>query len=327
MADANSAVPGRYDLVSSLYGPGTTACWYLTSMSCLVSWMLHPKKRKSGSLDSDFIAVLTFPAVAAGHLISQLHEYPSDKAVLLTTNDPNMLKRIAAIEAPLNITENFMTLFVLMFIVAVYFRCVKRAVCLAFVGAVSFTAESYLFFTTWSAGVSQQNINLSRPFLFNFAAIFFVSLVVLVILVLLVLGLLVIFYFKQSFRTTLMTSTPDEGEALRIYRQENQDPYEDICLRAISKLTHILLPNCLFSVAFPLIHDRLATHSASLSTFIHSSASRLFRDLYPRTNVSVTDLDQAVAILAGATILGFGLYGIANAQYEKWLENLKAEEE
>ena len=124
-----------------------------------------------------------------------------------------------------------------------------------------------------------------------------------------------------------MTSTPDEGEALRIYRQENQDPYEDICLRAISKLTHILLPNCLFSVAFPLIHDRLATHSASLSTFIHSSASRLFRDLYPRTNVSVTDLDQAVAILAGATILGFGLYGIANAQYEKWLENLKAEEE
>ena len=154
MADANSAVPGRYDLVSSLYGPGTTACWYLTSMSCLVSWMLHPKKRKSGSLDSDFIAVLTFPAVAAGHLISQLHEYPSDKAVLLTTNDPNMLKRIAAIEAPLNITENFMTLFVLMFIVAVYFRCVKRAVCLAFVGAVSFTAESYLFFTTWSAGVS-----------------------------------------------------------------------------------------------------------------------------------------------------------------------------
>lgn len=167
MTTLDSDLPDRYNLVSSLYGPGTTACWYLTVLSCLVSWTLHPKKRKSGSLDSDFIAVLTFPAVAAGHLISQIHHYPDDKAELLTTNDPDLFLRIAAIEAPLNITETSMPTLVLMFILALYFRCIKRAIYTALVGMFCAAAESYMFFVTWSVGNSQQN--LSRPFLINFA--------------------------------------------------------------------------------------------------------------------------------------------------------------
>lgn len=36
-----------------------------------------PEKRISGSIDSDFIALLTFPTVAAGHLITQVHPYPA----------------------------------------------------------------------------------------------------------------------------------------------------------------------------------------------------------------------------------------------------------
>src|SRR5450432_2751668 len=98
----------RYQLIYSLYGPGTTACWYLTVSSCFISWTLHPKKRVSGSIDDDFIAALAFPAVAAGHLISQVQGYPGPKDEMMTTSDPDLLQLIAAIEASLNITETFM---------------------------------------------------------------------------------------------------------------------------------------------------------------------------------------------------------------------------
>src|SRR6201999_2905001 len=61
--------PDQFSLVSPLYGPGSMLCWYLTTLSVLLSWMLHPHKRASGSIDVDLVAVLTLPAVAAGHLI------------------------------------------------------------------------------------------------------------------------------------------------------------------------------------------------------------------------------------------------------------------
>ena len=69
----------RYESVSRLYGPGMIACWYFTVAACLLSWTLHPTKRRSGSIDADFIVLLTFPAVAAAHLISQVHTYPVDQ--------------------------------------------------------------------------------------------------------------------------------------------------------------------------------------------------------------------------------------------------------
>ena len=34
-----------------------------------------------------------------------------------------------------------------------------------------------------------------------------------------------------------------------------------------------------------------------------------------------------MAVLAGATILGFGLYGAVNARYDEWLDKLKVEDE
>lgn len=324
MATPDSDLPDRYNLVSSLYGPGTTACWYLTALSCLVSWTLHPKKRKSGSLDSDFIAVLTFPAVAAGHLISQIHDYPDNKAELLTTNDPDLLLRIAAIEAPLNITETSMPTFVLMFILAVYFRCIKRAIYIALVGLFCAAAESYMFFVTWSVGNSQQN--LSRPFLVNFAWISIGILALLFTLLTFTLGLLLMFCFKRRphpFRP----STLAECAALREYQRRHPDPYEDIHLQIISSVAFLVLPFGMIGSLSPLLVHTLANSSDRFSSWICKAAIRLVQGLFPRTNVSIMDIDQAVAVLAGATVLGFGLYGAANAHYQKWLERVMAREE
>lgn len=69
MATADSGGANRFVKVSSLYGPGTIAAWYFTVLSVLVSWTLHPRKRKSGSIDVDLVATLTLPAVAVGHLM------------------------------------------------------------------------------------------------------------------------------------------------------------------------------------------------------------------------------------------------------------------
>jgi hypothetical protein len=80
----SAADPSTFDslaLVSSFYGPGATACWYLTCLSCLISWTIHPKKQKTDSITSDFIAAVTFPTVAAAHLIAQVQNYP-DQASL-----------------------------------------------------------------------------------------------------------------------------------------------------------------------------------------------------------------------------------------------------
>ena len=55
--------------VSSLYGPGSIACWYLTAFSVLISWTVHPRKREKDSIDGDLIATLTLPCIAAGHLV------------------------------------------------------------------------------------------------------------------------------------------------------------------------------------------------------------------------------------------------------------------
>lgn len=68
---SNITVDNPYELVSSFYGPGATGCWYLTILSCFVSWTFHPRKRASDSIDSDFVAVIVFSVVAAGHSIIQ----------------------------------------------------------------------------------------------------------------------------------------------------------------------------------------------------------------------------------------------------------------
>ena len=45
---------------------------------------------------------------------------------------------------------------------------------------------------------------------------------------------------------------------------------------------------------------------------------RTAHDLIPKSNTSIKELDQKVALLAGATVLGFSLYSTANAYYQAW---------
>ena len=116
---ASAADVDRYVLVSGLYGPGMVVGWFLMIVSCFVSWTIHPRKRLSGSIDSDLIAILTLPVIATGHLISQLFNYPGRREDMMTTTDVYLPQRIAAIEAPLNIVETSMAVSVILFLLAI----------------------------------------------------------------------------------------------------------------------------------------------------------------------------------------------------------------
>jgi hypothetical protein len=48
---------------------------------------------------------------------------------------------------------------------------------------------------------------------------------------------------------------------------------------------------------------------------LESTTEFAFRQMVPATAVSMTDLDQVVALLAGITVLGFGLYSTLHSLY------------
>ena len=46
--------------------------------------------------------------------------------------------------------------------------------------------------------------------------------------------------------------------------------------------------------------------------------SRFAQNFFPRSSSTFGDLDQAVATAAGATVLAFSIYGVAEAHFKTW---------
>jgi hypothetical protein len=87
-------------------------------------------------------------------------------------------------------------------------------------------------------------------------------------------------------------------------------------------------------LALPLLSLSTVASTIPLATDLFSSAREArekldnFRtgvidEFFPETNTSIMDLDQAVALLAGMTVLGFYLYSTAEERYRRWWEAQK----
>lgn len=89
---------------------------------------------------------------------------------------------------------------------------------------------------------------------------------------------------------------------------------------AITMVTMFFLPVSFVSTLLPLFWEYHAVTSTATSFWqmLDQYASRLVRNLLPRTACSITDLDQVVAAAAGATVLGFSVYSVAKAYYKIW---------
>ena len=189
MATAPSQPQSQLALVSSFYGPETVTCWYLTTLSVIVSWTLHPQKRKSGSIDVDLIAVLTLPAVAAGHLVSQYRSFlHQDRTTRASGSvDGKYSQSIAAIEAPFNVTETFMAISIILTIVATWMFCIRRAILVGLIILSCFTVECSIHFSGFTdlglryrPGISANDHPVfTRFFVADFAGLVIAILVIL----------------------------------------------------------------------------------------------------------------------------------------------------
>ena len=309
MASTPATQSNQYDLISSFYGPGAVAGWYLTALACLISFSLHPRKRSRDSITADLIAVLTFPTVAAADLITQVRSYPKEGTTLA--------QNAASIEATLIVTETFLTIDVVLFLLAVGFKCVRRACLLATVGLFCFSAECYVYF---SSSVSQAiGQNLDRPFLINFGTILISVMAVLLICIVSAISLIALFFMLPH----PPHARPSERDVEATRKDWERDFKQSHNGMVLTKISMVFLPCTFVASLFPLASEALMNLPSQFLPWIRTAASRIVHDLIPTSNTSVKELDQAVAILAGASVLGFGLYGTADTYYQAWLSGTR----
>ena len=337
-----------YATVSSLYGPGTVSCWYLTTFSVLISWTLHPHKRKSGSIDVDLIATLTLPVVAAGHLISQarllLYRHAFD------LYEPIDIESVAAIEAPFVIVEIFMQISVILFLIAAWRRAFRRAIITGLVGLLCFAVECYIHFSNFPKlnlqhhPKAQPHVTFHRYFVADFTAITIAITVLLVVVSLLSTAIPVVYArFNQeqprpsrdqnrrtdpaalqaisvtarayddleSYRYNAALAQEIETERLEALDLAHKSRAVERQTRYMTYVSTIFLPVSFLLSLFPTA--RLGSNSVAFGS--HILRVWLRTTFFPRTSFSISDLDQVVAVAAGATILAFNLYSVMKAHY------------
>ena len=311
MSSTAATQSNQYDLVSSFYGPGAVVGWYLTALACLVSFSLHPHKRSRDSITADLITVLTFPTVAAADFITQVRSYPKEGTTLA--------QNAASIEVTLIVTETFLAIDVVLFLLAVGFKCVKRGCLIATVGLFCFSAECYAYFSPFvNPTIGQQ---LDRLFLIDFGGLLIGVMAMLFICITCALSLIALFF---SMRPHQPRPRPSERDVEATRNGSKRAFEQSRSAMAIAVIAWVFGPLAFVSSTYPLSSNVVMWAQPPFVLWICTAASRIAHDLIPTSNTSVKELDQAVALLAGASVLGLSLYNTADTYYQAWLSNTRA---
>ena len=290
--------PSRLDLVNSLYGPGTVGAWLLIAMSVLISWTINRQSKKRDVISNEFVATLVFMLVTAGHLI-----YLITGKTSITCNDRwDILLQTATVEAALNVCETSLTLLLVSFSIAAVHGHRKRASTVLVAGIIVLASEILTF--NRHANSTVERSSFTRPFLLN-TTIIFPGIIVslgfpIVFLVLSGLYFYAVDRLNERARTQIeLSAEPAEGSNARRYTADRK------AMVLSSWLPICFLPaNLLSSVGTPFGWFG-ETQYARLT---HSAAAVRFLFFIPRSNISILDLDQAVALGAGLCTLGFSLW-------------------
>ena len=294
----------QYVLVSSLYGPGATVGWYLIALACFVSYGLHPRKRRLDSITPDIIAVIAFPTAAAAHLISQIWSYSEEMQRL---GNFTAAQWAASVEAALVITEMSLTIELILFLMSVGFKCIRRGCLLATVGSFCFSAECYLYFANPVRSAIERN--LDRSFLIDFGSILISIMASLLFCIIVALGLIALFFITS--RTPSPVQTADQEAESQLQQQRNFEQSNNA--RAIVWITMLVLPCSYIASLYP------KWSGAFREPLLSGVATQLAQNFIPRSNMSWKDLDQTLAMLAGASVLGFSSYSTLDSYYQAWV--------
>ena len=294
-----------YVLVSSFYGPRATGGWFLTALASLLSYGLHPKIHNVDSVSTDFIAVLTFPTVAAAHLISQVRSFPSDAR---DANDMEMVQKVASMEAPLNVTTLFLAMSVISFFLILKMKCIKRGCLVAAVALICLSAHFYLH--TSQPVLRTLGRKIGKIILIRSGSLMSSVEVFVSVYMLFAVSQKILFYVKPNWvQVDDQDATMARPGFWQIWHEKGL-----IAFPLLFAFYPTLVQECirpLFDKASPIYKDM---PSQSLP-WLGGVASRIAYGFIPRSNASIRELDQAVALLAGATVLGFSLYSVTSSRY------------
>ncbi|KAF3045343.1 hypothetical protein E8E11_006800 [Didymella keratinophila] len=281
----------RLSTVSSLYGPGSVGCWLCILLSVFVTWTADPRSRVKDTITNDLIAALSYPAVAAVHMLHELRTSSESIRDILTSQSQDKQQLAAAIEAPLNVCETFSAVTLVLIGVSVGRRHTKRACSVIVIGILCFTTEFILMIGSFSTEPSA--LTFARPFFFNIAGAVVVITVIGVILLVVYLATLL-----------LPTAPSDDAEQQKIH-----DAQTGQRARALQGFTFLGATIAIVLTVVNGIGTVLTTANQSLD--LHLGEKLLF--FLPKAPISLRDLDQAVQLAGGVITLCFSIYGAAKS--------------
>ncbi|KAF5554430.1 hypothetical protein FPHYL_8450 [Fusarium phyllophilum] len=261
----------RWALVSSLYGPGTFWSWLIIVASVFTSWTINPVTKRLDTITNDTIAALTLPVVAVADALYQLakHDRP-DRPRLLLSDSPEDIQLVAALEAPLAICEVYVVLAIFLHSAASRRYQRKRLV---------------IFFTYPDLPVSRSTF--ARPFLFNFVlALGFISGIMAIMTGVSVIRAIVVTVYRKT------KSSSTEGQERSKERHSGFEKWSNI-------FAAVLIASVISIVKYGFVGNTTAFAAGVLGY-----QTRMIRFM-PKSNVSLTDLDQVVALAGGAFTLLF----------------------
>ena len=279
----------RFELVSSLYGPGNVICWFFLLASVLTSWTINPTTARRDTITNDFIAVLTMPFVAVAHFFHQIHHHQSDTngslGQLLNSRDRDDVRSVAALEAPLTVCEDFLAWAAVIFAVSARREHQKRTATVLTVGWLCVVAGMILML----AGPSYGSTPLVRPFVSQSTAIFGIFLgwhllILVVYLVEVVFGLFLTLVRPGAREVESAVETP--SLARRILWPGRVSSW-------MSAFSSVVIGAFSIWIKYGLMYPP--------EWRFHS-----FRFI-PKSNANLFDLDQVVAMLGGLVTLSFSL--------------------
>jgi hypothetical protein len=291
--------------IYSFYGPGTILCWVFVFLSVLISWTLNVASRAEDSVDNDFIALLTIPAVAAGHLIYQIIHFPGGYSNIFTGQS-----FLGSLEASLTVCETFVNFMAPgLFAIAFYRVHLKRAGMIGVVILANLAPQLMLHFQPgalhliippsvhdssktahsmrdYVSALAQRNSKvLWVDAVCDFRYPHFIDIEALTMFIIVVRCIEVILAIYAMYV---------------LVRHPNQNAF---WMRLVASWTGIMLPAVAFST--------FATHIGAFGYTIHTESTSFLERLaffMPNSNGSVMELDQAVAVGAGIVTLLLSAY-------------------
>ncbi|KAL8774564.1 MAG: hypothetical protein Q9209_000937 [Squamulea sp. 1 TL-2023] len=302
--------PSPYLLLSSFYGPGAIGGWYLTGLAYIIYIGLNRDRRNQDSITSDLIAFLTFPTVAAAHLISQVRSFREDVQI---AGSATIAQHTASMEAALVVIEAFLIIDCAASLIVVCSKWFKRGFALAITGFFCLGAECYLFLMEDVRKAIESD--LTRPFLLNFGGILLSLMVVSLVANIAALGLMIAFFILPRLRSKYSAPNLEMGPTRNVRQQQFVKSGHAM---AISWMTTIIMPLGMAATMGTLSIEAFSNLPSHPLQWLCHAASNIFRDIIPRSDFSVQELDQAVALFAGASVLGFRLCSTVKTQYRNW---------